>query len=260
MNVKIVEANGSNKRTVQEAGLKDDHKYDVTKSNKLTVQDTGPENDLESDSEDENVVHSTTISRPTQGVNCPNKLYGVRVKNYQLIFLAKGVHNGRAVYTFPFEESLRKSLEKAKEYEVVMIGVRRSGEMNMAMKLAKLGKNGSTVFVNQIVFVRKINKGSMVENTTESLKAWAQKLIHGIYHQECQYRVPVVFQADITQLDNSNQLLSADSVLMDEDVVRLVNARYRSKVSSGEFFQSENRVRTFFSNRRSVEEIKMLFL
>ena len=100
----------------------------------------------------------------------------------------------------------------------------------------------------------------MIENTTESLKAWAQKLIHGIYHQECQYRVPVVFQADITQLDNSNQLLSADSVLMDEDVIRLVNARYRSKVSSGEFFESENRLRTFFSNRRSVEEIKMLFL
>ena len=187
-------------------------------------------------------------------------MYGIRTKDYQMAIVAKGVHNGRSVYTWPFEDSLRKSQEKAKQFDVHMMGVRRNGEMNMAMKVGKLGKKGSVIFVNQTVFVRKMKKGSIVSNSTESLQMWCQKLIQGIYNQECQYQVQVAFQADITQQDNSNELLSADSVLMDEDVVRLVNARYKSKVSSGEFFECENSVRIFFSYRRTIEEIKMLFL
>ena len=224
------------------------------------MEAAGLKDDLQSDSEDENVAHSVTISRPTQLLSCPNKMYGIRTKDYQMVFLAKGLHNGGAVYTWAFEESLRKIFEKGKEYDVHMMGIRIIGDMNMAMKVGKNGKKGTIIYVNQTVFVRKMKKGSLIANTTESLKMWAQKLIHGINHQECQYRAQVVFHTDITKLDTSNELLSADTVLMDEDVVRLVNARYKSKVASGEFFESEKRVRTFFSYSCSVDEIKMLFL
>ena len=223
------------------------------------MEEAGLKNDLKSNSEEENVAIAT-ICRPIQGTSCPNKMYGIRTKEYQMMFLAKGVHNGRAVYTWSFEDSLRKSLKKGKEYDIHMMAIRRSGDMNMAMKVGKLGRNGSVIYVNQTVFVRKLKKHDVIGNTTESLKEWAKKLIHGISHQECRYRVPVAFQADMMQLDSSDQLQAADTVLMDEDVVRLVNARYKSKVSSGEFFELETKVRTFFSSRRSLEEIKMLFL
>ena len=232
------------KRKATEAGLNDG------KSGKEEVK---------SDTEDESQVTVATVARTTGYNTSDNKLYGIRTKEYQHIVMAKGVHNGRAVYSWPFEDSL-KSAENANLYSVHMLGIRRGGDLNMAMKLPKLNKRGQTIYVNQTVFVRKMKKGTITGNTTESLKTWAGQIIKGIQNQNAKFPVKVVWQADITETDSSNELLSADSVLMDEDVIRLVNARYKSKVDTGEFFNMEERLRVFFSYRRSIEEIRMLFV
>ena len=102
---------------------------------------------------------------------------------------------------------------------------------------------------------------AVIPNTTASLRQWAKVLAKEVKNQGAQYPVEMGFGRDMTVLDDNNELKSVDSVLMDDDVVRLVKKRYRKvlKNNNGEAFFSGPKLHKYFEAGRNISEIRALF-
>ena len=220
--------------------------------------------DNDNDSDEENIDDNLfRVSRPG------NFFYGMRVIGYQCLFASKGMTPiGQPPFLVFFNQKLSNSLYKKdikeshdyhKNIEVKMMAIRKQYPKNVPVEVMVKNSEGSWRQIPQLVYVREVPAG--FPNTTASLRLWAKVLAKEVKNQGAQYPVEMGFGRDMTVLDDNNQLKSVDSVLMDDDVVRLVRKRYRNvlKQNNGESFFSGPKLQKYFEPRRSVAEIRTLF-
>ena len=250
-------------------------KVSIKKSNnkkpKVDVQEVVTEEiddcqseDNDNDSDEENIDDNLfRVSRPG------NFFYGMRVIGYQCLFASKGMTPiGQPPFMVFFNQKLSNSLYKKdtkelqdyhKIIEVKIMAIRKQYPKNVPVEVMVKNSEGSWRQIPQLVYVREVP--AVIPNTTASLRQWAKVLAKEVKNQGAQYPVEMGFGRDMTVLDDNNQLKSVDSVLMDDDVVRLVRKRYRNvlKQNNGESFFSGPKLQNYFEPRRSVAEICALF-
>ena len=238
-------------------------KVDVEEVVTKVVDDCQSE-DNDNDSDEENIDDNLfRVSKPG------NFFYGMRVIGYQCLFASKGMTPiGQPPFLVFFNQKLSNSLYKKdikeshdyhKKIEVKMMAIRKQYPKNVPVEVMVKNSEGSWRQIPQLVYVREVPAG--FPNTTASLRQWAKVLAKEVKNQGAQYPVEMGFGRDMTVLDDNNQLKSVDSVLMDDDVVRLVRKRYRNvlKQNNGESFFSGPKLQKYFEPRRSVAEIRALF-
>ena len=238
-------------------------KVDVEEVVTKVVDDCQSE-DNDNDSDEENIDDNLfRVTKPG------NFFYGMRVIGYQCLFASKGMTPiGQPPFLVFFNQKLSNSLYKKdikeshdyhKKIEVKMMAIRKQYPKNVPVEVMAKNSEGSWRQIPQLVYVRKVP--AVIPNTTASLRQWAKVLAKEVKNQGAQYPVEMGFGRDMTVLDDNNELKSVDTVLMDDDVVRLVKKRYRKtlKNNNGEGFFSGPKLHKYFEAGRNISEIHALF-
>ena len=255
----------------------DDKKGPIKRSNKKTTKKTNVvvdkavddcesednDNDSEQEYEDDNPFRNR---RPGAG----SYIYGMRAVGYQFLFASKGMtpigqppfmvfFNNKVYDSFSNKDNEQESDRYHKTIEVKMLARRKKYPKNVPVEVMDKNSDGSWRQIPQLVYVREVP--AVIPNTTDTLRQWAKLIAKEVKNQGAQYPVELGFGRDITVLDENNELKSVDTVLMDDDVVRLVKKRYRKvlKNNNGEAFFSGPKLHKYFEAGRNISEIRALF-
>ena len=255
----------------------DDKKGPIKRSNKKTTKKTNVvvdkavddcesednDNDSEQEYADDNPFRNR---RPGAG----SYIYGMRTVGYQFLFASKGMtpigqppfmvfFNNKVYDSFSNKDNEQESDRYHKTIEVKMLARRKKYPKNVPVEVMDKNSDGSWRQIPQLVYVREVP--AVIPNTTDTLRQWAKLIAKEVKNQGAQYPVELGFGRYITVLDENNELKSVDTVLMDDDAVRLVKKRYRKvlKNNNGEAFFSGPKLHKYFEAGRNISEICALF-